>query len=262
MIDPRRALAIQQRALRDFVTFMGGAEARSRLVERDGVTAAIVPATPDRSLPNSVAYANADRLAASLTALAAAYRSAGVGAWTVWAPDFDGEATAALEGAGHVLDGAPGAMILELEDFRSPDLGDLDYDAAGDIATLGRLNDAAYGLEGSSRLAPSFTRSPDGLETRLYRARVDGEVASVLGTIDHPAAEPGQGPDCGIYFVATPPEHRGRGLATRLLAAALIEAGERGCATSSLQSSRMGEPIYAGLGYRRCFGLHMYERRG
>ena len=178
MIDRERALAIQQRALRDFVAFMGGAEPRSRLLERDGVTAAIVPATPDRSLPNSVTYASAERLATSLTGLGAAYESAGVGAWTVWAPDFEREATAALEGAGHVLDGAPGAMVLELEGFRSPDLNGLDYDAECDMATLGRLNDAAYGLEGSSRLAPSFTRRPDGLEAR-YVGTTDGQLRIV-----------------------------------------------------------------------------------
>ena len=64
-----------------------------------------------------------------------------------------------------------------------------------------------------------------------------------------------------IYFVATREAARGRGLATRLLAAALVEARGRGCATSSLQSSAMGERIYDALGYRPWFRLHMYERR-
>ena len=51
------------------------------------------------------------------------------------------------------------------------------------------------------------------------------------------------------------------GLATRLLSAALVEARGRGCTTSSLQSSAMGERIYDTLGYRRWFRLDMYERR-
>ncbi|MQA74134.1 MAG: GNAT family N-acetyltransferase [Solirubrobacterales bacterium] len=273
MIDRERALAIQQRALHDLMVFLGGAEPHSRLVERDGVTAAIVPATPTRSLPNSVTYADAGRLAASLDELAGEYESAGVDAWTVWTPDFDREAAAALEGAGHVLDGGPAAMILELDGFEVPDPGDLDHDSEADVATLGALNDVAYGDAHGPGLAPSFARRPEALDLRLYRALVGGEVASVLCTIDHlhpggdaprdpPAqAGPGGGPDCGIYFVATHPSFRGRGLATRLLAVALAGARERGCATSSLQASPMGEPLYAGLGYQRCFRLHMYERR-
>jgi GNAT superfamily N-acetyltransferase len=67
--------------------------------------------------------------------------------------------------------------------------------------------------------------------------------------------------DCGIYLVATAPRQRGRGLATRLLAAALAEAAARGCATSTLQSSPQGRPIYEALGYEPQFALHLYERR-
>jgi GNAT superfamily N-acetyltransferase len=109
-------------------------------------------------------------------------------------------------------------------------------------------------------MAPLFGRIPPELEMRLYRARLDGEVACMLATIDH-EPEDAAGPDCGIYFVATPEAHRGRGLAGRLLGAALAEARERGCATSSLQASAMGQPLYARLGYQEYFRWNMYERR-
>ena len=75
-----------------------------------------------------------------------------------------------------------------------------------------------------------------------------------MGTMDHDD-------DVGIYFVATSPDHRGAGLATGLLSAALVEARERGMRTSSLQSSAKGEGLYARLGYERHFRLHLYERR-
>jgi GNAT superfamily N-acetyltransferase len=259
-IDRERALAIQQRAMRDWIRQLAASSPRSRLFESRGVTAAITPAVPDRSIPNSVNYSDTDALIASLDELAALYDEAGVNAWTVWAPDFDREAIAALDAAGHAFDGKPAAMVLELDRLDPPDLGGLDYDADADMETLGRINDAAYGIAQGQGMAHNVER-PEDLDLRIYQARLRGEVACVLNTIDHEPLDGADGPDCGIYFVATLATARGRGLATRLLAAALVEALGRGCATSSLQSSEMGEPIYAGLGYRPHFRFHMYERR-
>ena len=182
-------------------------------------------------------------------------------AWTVWTPEFDREAIAALEAAGHSFDGKPLAMVLELERFEPPDLGGLDYDEGGDMPTLGEINDSAYGFAAGEGMAALFAAHPEGIHVRIYRARLDGETACVLATIDHDGLDGAGGDDCGIYFVATREDARGRGLATRLLSAALVEARGRGCATSSLQSSAMGERIYDTLGYRRWFRLHMYERR-
>jgi predicted acetyltransferase len=88
----------------------------------------------------------------------------------------------------------------------------------------------------------------------LYDARVDGEVVCVLGTMDHLT-------DLGFYFVATHPDHRGKGLASRLMSVALVDARERGLETSTLQSSKMGQPVYERLGFETHFRLHMYEHR-
>ena len=41
-------------------------------------------------------------------------------AWTVWVPEFDREAVELLEAAGHVFDGSPMAMSVELEGFERP----------------------------------------------------------------------------------------------------------------------------------------------
>jgi GNAT superfamily N-acetyltransferase len=260
-IDRDRALAIQQRAMRDWIAMLGGSAPDSRFLEFDGVAAAIVPSVPERSIANSVNYTDAGALAGSLERLAAAYDEAGVNAWTVWTPEFDREAIAALEAAGHAFDGKPLAMVLELERFEALDLGGLDYDEGGDMPTLGEINDSAYGFAEGDGMAALFAAHPEGVDVRIYRARLDGQTACVLATIDHDRLDAAGGDDCGIYFVATLEDARGRGLATRLLSAALVEARRRGCATSSLQSSAMGERIYDALGYRRWFRLHMYERR-
>ncbi len=252
MIDRDRALAIQQRAMRDFVRTLGSSAPGSSVYERDGFTAAAVPACPQRSIVNSVAFSDAGSLLAGLEALAARYDDAGIAAWTVWVPDFDRETIAALEAAGHAFDGKPQAMVLELEGWEPPETGDLDWDTEGSGEIAGPLNDLAYGISPPDGMAAAMVSPPP--HVRQYQARVEGEVACVLGTIDHDD-------DIGIYFVATHPEHRGKGMASRLTAVALAEAQDRGLRTSSLQSSAMGEPVYAALGYLPHFRLHMYERR-
>ena len=253
-IDRDRALELQRRGLRDWIVMLGASSPGASLFERDGVSAAVVPACPGRSIVNSVSYTDADALARRLDEVASAYDEAGVGAWTVWVPEFDAEAIAALEEAGHVLDGSPAAMSIELGAFEPPDVGDLDWDADADPADLGRINDAAYGLPLDAGVAPGLSAPPPDDNLRLYQARAGGEPACVLGTIDHDR-------DLGFYFVATLPEHRGKGLARRLIAVAIGEARERGLETSSLQGSPMGQPVYARLGYGRDFVLGMYERR-
>jgi GNAT superfamily N-acetyltransferase len=261
-IEAGRALDIQVRAFRDFVELLGSSSPGARVVELDGgVAGSLVPAVPHRSIANSVTYRDAEALTASLDELAAIYDEGGIDAWTVWAPEGDREAIAVLEAAGHRLDGRPGAMAVELAALAAPDPGDLDWDAEAPIERLGALNERAYGHGPGEGFAAAFAQAPERLPLRLYQARAGGEPACVLATIDHQPGPGATGPDCGIYFVATDPGHRGKGLATRLLAVALAEARERGCATSSLQSSALGEPIYAALGYRTHFRFHMYERR-
>jgi GNAT superfamily N-acetyltransferase len=246
------ALELQKRGLRDWIRLLGSSSPGAGVHAADGITAAVVPACPQRSICNSVTYEEAGQLAEALDPLAVAYDAAGISAWTVWAPEFDREAIEALEEEGHVLDGSPMAMSLDLTGFEAPDIGDLDWDTDPDPADLGRLNDLAYGLPPDAGMAPGLAEPGPGVT--LYQARVDGEAACVLGTIDHDG-------DIGFYFVATHPEHRGQGLATRLMTVALLDAIERGLETSSLQASPMGRPVYRRLGYGDDFAMRMYEKR-
>ncbi len=252
--ERERDLAIQRRGLRDFVRMLGASAPDSSVHERHGVSAAVVPVTPGRSLVNSVAYSDPEALIESLEWLAELYESAGIVAWTVWTPAPDGEVVGALEAAGHILDGDPLGMVLDdLEHAELPAIGELDWDSDGDGLVAGELNDRAYAVEPNDGMAAALSAPPEF--ARQYQARVDGEVACVLGAIDH------GGEDLGVYFVATDQTHRGQGLATRLMAAALGEGRERGLRTSSLQASAMGERLYVALGYRPQFRIQLYERR-
>ena len=251
-MNREQALAVEKRGLFDWLGILGAAAPDSHVVDVEGVRGAIVPACPTRSIPNSVSYTDADSLAAGLDEVSAAYRDAGIQAWTVWAPDFDVQAIELLTEAGHVHDGAPTAMTLELSEFEPQEDPSLEWSATGDAADLGRINDLAYGLPADTGMAAGL--AAPGPELTIYDARVGGDVACVLGTADH-------GSDLGVYFVATDPNHQGAGLAGRLVRVALAAAKERGLRTASLQSSARGKPVYEALGFVEHFQLQLYEKR-
>jgi GNAT superfamily N-acetyltransferase len=252
--DRTAAVAHHRRALMSFARVIGQGGESSTLFERDGVVASVMPEVPDRSVPNSVAYRDADALAAALEEVAGAYESAGVRAWTVWVPEDDRAAAALLDEAGHRLDATPAAMIAELSRLPEPDPDELDWDALAQADVVARINNHAYGWTTGGGFGAAMARfgAIDGL--RLYQARIGGEPASVLGTYDN-------GKDCEVYFLATLTEYRGKGLARRLLHRALMEARDRGLEVSSLQATKMGYPVYKRLGYEPICTLEMWERR-
>jgi len=222
------------------------------VLEPEGVLGIVLPAVPERSVFNAVLYDDADGLAAALGDLRDAYDAAGVEKWTVWAP-ADDEATAGrLQAAGHALDSTPLAMGLELERFTEPDPGDLEWTADGSISVVHRVNDAAYGWA-SGTFERGLGEPPPGT-WRIYEARLDREPASVVLTTDVDG-------DCGVWWVGTVPDAQGRGLAGRLLGAALAEARERGMETATLQASARGAPVYTRLGFENVGELRMWERR-
>lgn len=253
-MDRHQVFELQRAGLEAFIRATAHASEGGRLAELDGVVGAVIPACAERSLPNSVVWRDVGSLRAALGELAAAYDQAGVAAWTVWVPEGEDEAAELLESSGHRFDGSPAAMYMRLADLAAPAVRDLDWDAAAEPAEVGRVNDLAYGFPVGKGPGPAIGHGPAELGTRLYRARVGGETVSVMQTLD-------VGDDCVVTMVATLPDHRGRGLAGRLLWAALAEARERGLVTSTLQASILGAGIYERIGYGVAGRLRLYERR-
>ncbi len=237
--------------MRGFMRAVAAGAPRGRTLELDGVEATMMPAAPERSVINCVLYDTPAQLERALGPLATEYNRAGVRAWTVWVPHGEPAATEALARAGHVFDGRPAAMALELDELAvSPDASPVLVEQPS-MSEVGRLNDAAYGVAGD------FERGLDGLPSEAFHVHVamagDAPACSVVA-FDY-------GGDCGIYLVATAPAARGRGLATAVMTRALTHARERGCATSSLQATALGRPIYERLGYRDLGEIQMWERR-
>jgi len=250
--EANEPLGAMRENLRAFYRILGERSPGGATVERAGVLAAIVPSCPHRSIVNAVVYESAQHLRDAHAELVAAYREAGVRAWTVWVPEADREAASSLAVAGHVCDARPRAMTLELERAPLSGAGAIDWGRTGDAGTLAALNEGAYGLP-----AGEFGEAMGALggsAALLYLARVDGRPAACLAALDC-------GTDCGIYMVATAPAARGKGLASALVSQALLEARERGRQTSSLQATTAGYGVYRRLGYADVCALEMWELR-
>lgn len=241
-------------SMRHWYRLIGDGSDGARVLERDGVVAALVPATPERSVINSVVYERAGALAAAYDALAAAYDEIGA-AWTVWVHDGDADTAALLKANGHVLDAAPAAMAVDLvaQPPRRPADGELPpWTASGSLADVGAINDRAYPWGGDS-FSRGFNRVPDG-EVHLYVAHEDGAPVACTAATD-------SGSNTEVQMVAVVPEARGRGLAGKLIAHSLADAVERGAKTGTLVATKLGYPVYAKLGFEPLGVLEMWERR-
>lgn len=234
------------------IELFGGCSERSSVARMPGVVASVSPATPERSIFNSVLAAGAAPLAAALDELDAIYREAGIRAWTVWVPDHDREAATLLAGRGHVLDGAPRSMALDLDDLRPVPLPDGVDLVAGGLATIGPINDRAYGIEGAGWAA--VMDAEPGVEADAALALAAGEPVACAAVL-------GRGDDACVTAVATLPGHRGRGLAGGLVSGLLAAAAGRGARTASLQASRAGAPVYERLGFADVGFIELWERR-
>lgn len=229
----------------------------SRWVGLPGAGAAVVPATPERSLPNSVLYETPAQLLEHYDVIAAAYAAAGVRAFTVWVhPEHERTLAPRLEERGHVRDSAPMLQVARIADLDLDGLAaaPLDVDPEPGFGALARLNDRAWGLAPDGSIGDALAELTPGGEVRLWIARHEGRPGAGLVVLVHEG-------DAYVTFVATDPEAAGRGLARALLARALLACAADGCVTTTLEASAAGEPIYARMGYRSLHRLPMYERR-
>jgi GNAT superfamily N-acetyltransferase len=239
-------------SMRHFCRLVGRSSEGARVLEPDGLVAAVVPACPERAVINSVWYEEPGALAEAYDEIAAAYAEIGAN-WTVWVHHGDREAADLLERRGHVLDARPEAMGRELGGVERPADDSLsDWTAAGRIGDLAAINDRAYPFS-----TDSFSRALAGFPeeaAHIYTADEAGWPVACLMTVDC-------GRNADVEWVAVVPEARGRGLSGKLLAHALADAAERGAETTSLVSTSLGRPVYDRLGFRPLGAFEMWERQ-
>jgi N-acetylglutamate synthase-like GNAT family acetyltransferase len=233
---------------------IGAGSEGAHTFERDGVVAALVPASRQRSVVNSVVYQDPAALAAAYDEIAAAYEAIGA-KWTVWVHTGDTDTAALLAEKGHVLDASPEAMEADLTETppqRPADDALPAWTAAGDLADVGAINDRAYAY-GGDWFSRALTCLPDGA-VHIYVVHQDGEAVGCCATSD-------TGSNTEVQMVAVVPEARGQGLSGKLIAHSLADAVERGCRTSTLVATQLGRPVYERLGFRPLGVLEMWERR-
>jgi GNAT superfamily N-acetyltransferase len=231
----------------EFQRLIGRHAPASALIETDGFVASSVPGIPS-SLMNAATPVDGSALASRLDEIERFY--AAIAKWGAWIDPSATADVAALAGRGLVLDSNPVLMAAELDAIDAP------HDDARvervEMHDVGAVNDGAYGYP-RPVLAPTLaTFPPAGLHA--YGIRDTDELASAALLID-------SGDDAFVTMVATLPHHRGKHLASNLLAHALHDARQREMTTTSLQASRLGQGIYARLGYRPLGEVHLYEKR-
>lgn len=227
---------------------LGGHAGQGRTLLRDGLVASIVPSAPESPTLNAAVALEPDAASDHLDELERLYARANVRRWGVW---IDGQASLAAQALAQrrmVMTTASPGMGATLDDLK---IGGAATQKA-DLATVGRVNDLAYGNY-DGRLERTLTPLPNGV-LKAYRADLDGEPAAVALALHHDD-------DAGISFVATVPKARRRGLATNVMRQALTDARENGCTTTTLQATDVGERLYTALGYRRLTLMQLWERR-
>ena len=188
-------------------------------------------------------------LAEFVTAWFAARRRPWV--WRAGAGNHPEDLPQRLESLGFVVDDPEPGMVADLRSLPH------DTNGAGAIEEVGE-DEVAF-LEWFALFAPSFEIPPTlarplapvvldagraGGPLRHFLLRDEQGIARVCGSLAV------GGGAAGLANIATPSEHRGRGLGRAMTLALLREARAAGCDTAVLSATPMAVGLYRSLGFR------------
>ena len=230
-------------------TLLGGEAAGGVVVEEHGVVASFVPGAPDSPTLNAAIAVSTELDLELLEAMRRRWEQLGVRRWGIWTDGTKYGVTDTLRTARlRVTSSSPG-MGAEIAHLT---LNGGAPARTTDLATVGHINDLAYGNP-DGRLERTLAPLPPGL-LHAYVVELQGRPASVALALHHEH-------DCGISFVATAPHARRQGLASDVMQRVALDAREAGMTTTTLQATNLGEKLYHALGYRKVSDMQLWERR-
>jgi GNAT superfamily N-acetyltransferase len=228
---------------------LGGQAAQGEVTETPALVASFVPKVPDSPTLNAVIALHDTIEESTLAALADKYENEGIRRWGVWTDGTKHDVIATLQDAGMRLTSSSPGMAVALTQL---DLNGAAPARNADLATVGHVNDLAYGNP-DGRLEKTLAPLHPGA-LLAYQADHRGRPASVALALHHDE-------DCGVSFVATAPFARRQGLATGVMHRVALDARDAGCTSATLQATVLGEKLYKALGYRKVSDMQLWERR-
>jgi GNAT superfamily N-acetyltransferase len=145
------------------------------------------------------------------------------------------------------------ANAVELDEPVVSELEVVRVETADGLAQALALAAEGFGVT-ADLLAPLYTPEVTGLDGfEVYIGRVAGRDVTT-------AASYIVGGDVGIFNVATPAEHRGRGYGAAITSRAVSEGFAAGAELAYLQSSALGESVYRRLGFREVVSYELLTR--
>jgi ribosomal protein S18 acetylase RimI-like enzyme len=207
----------------------------ARIVAVEGAIAAVFPSWAP--LNNAILLRCDGEVAEVVAAeqLRVLYQDAGVPVWALWRPtrirDLDTD-----DAAGALGELKRDTTTLVMQTTLRQGLRRYDAVVPASIDAVARFDDDVD-------LSADDLGEPEGVPGLAGWALLDGGlVVSTAWSYEHDG-------DCGVFGVGTLPQFRRRGFARLLMEHILASAQARGAATASLQSTRMGQPLYESLGF-------------
>jgi ribosomal protein S18 acetylase RimI-like enzyme len=180
--------------------------------------------------------------------------------WRWWVgPDSDSGVAEALQARGYSRTGSMPIMAVRLGQLPEPALPAglvvERVEQAADVADYVDAYASSFGV--GPEIRDAVVKAESGLRTDLGRlirlvGRVDGRpVATSAVVISDGVA--------GLYWIATDPEYRGRGIGAALTAEAMAVGRQYGASVCTLQASGLGEPVYRRLGFTPVGEIELYS---